>query len=148
MKSVIVLSILLGSLLAHAGLAGDWTGFGSWKFKGEGDGVRCSPMTMKWTETANTIAIESGLFDCELVAMHLYKTEWTIQAGKLFDENQKEVGWYNGTEFQVYMPSPNENTTISVSAKRTANHYDYQEVWFNKYEKVYVIEARFFTGGQ
>lgn len=147
MKSIIVAAILFSSFLAHAGLAGDWIGFGSWKFKGEGDGVRCSPMTMKWTETASTIAIESGFFDCEFVAMHLYKTEWVIRDGKLFDENQKEVGTYNGTDFQVYMPSPNDKTTISVSAKREANHYDYQEVWFNEFEKVYVIEARFFTGG-
>lgn len=148
MKLIVATFIFLSSVVVHAGLAGDWTGFGKWTFKGEGDGVRCSPMTMKWSETKNTIAIESGFFDCEFVAMHVYKTEWTIIDGKLLDADQKEVGSYNGTEFQVYMPSPNEKTTIAISAKREANHYDYQEVWFNEFEKVYVIQARFFTGGR
>lgn len=147
MKYAILFTILFSSVFANASFSGDWTGFGSWKFKNEGDGVRCSPMAMKWSETPKKIAIESGFFDCEIVAMHVYKTEWSIQDGKLFDENQKAVGSYNGTDFQVYMPSPNDKTTIAISAKREANHYDYQEVWFNQYEKVYVIEARFFTGG-
>lgn len=148
MKFTILFSVLFVSMVSNASLSGDWIGFGSWKFKGEGEGARCSPMTMTWSETPKKIAIESGFFDCDFVGMHVYKNEWSIQDGKLFDEDQKEVGSYNGTEFQVYMPSGTENVTIAISAKREANHYDYQEVWFNQYEKIYVIDARFFTGGR
>jgi hypothetical protein len=50
--------------------------------------------------------------------------------------------------FEADMASPNENTTIHISVKRAANHYDYQEVWFNQYEKIYVIEGRLFTSGE
>lgn len=138
---------LVLSVSAQASLRGDWIGWGTWKFKGEGSGVACNPMTMKWRESATEIAITSGLFDCEIVAMHLDETKWKLQDGKLFDEQNLEVGSYDGSTFEVTMPSPNENTTIYIKAKREANHYDYQEIWYNKYEKVYVIEGRLFTSG-
>ena len=148
MKKFILITALLFSSFAQAKLAGDWIGWGNWTFKGEGEGVYCSPMTMTWSESANHIAIEKGFFDCELVAMHLYKTSWALKDGELFDEETNaKVGTYDGNNLSVYMPSPNENTTIQVIVKRSANHYDYQEVWFNKYEKVYVITGRLFTSG-
>ena len=145
MKYLITAAAFLFSLTTLAGYAGDWTGFGSWKFKGEGPGAHCSPMTITWSETAKTIAIEKGLFDCEVVAMHLGQTSWTIKDGKLFDETNTEVGSYDGTSFQVYMPSPNARTTILVKVQRSANHLDYQEIWFNPEQKIYVIEGRMFS---
>lgn len=148
MSRLSIALILVFASVSHAKLAGNWIGWGSWKFKGEGDGVHCSPMQMQWSESQNKIAIEKGFFDCEIVAMHLDKTEWSIQNGLLFDEKEKQVGSYDGQNFEVYLPSPNENTTIHVKVKRVANHYDYQEVWFNAVEKVYVIEGRLFTSGE
>ncbi len=145
--SLILLSVFTFNF-AFAGLAGDWTGWGSWKFKGEGDGAACSPMSMRWSETSSKIAIETGVFDCEVAVMYLDKTEWTIANGRLFDAELKEVGSYDGTRFEVYMPSPNVNTTIHIALNRVANHYDYEEVWFNKTEKIYVITGRLFTGGK
>lgn len=148
MNKFLVLLILVIGSVSQAKLAGNWTGWGSWKFKGEGDGVHCSPMQMQWSESKNRIAIEKGFFDCEIVAMHLDKTEWALKDGLLFDEEQKQVGSYDGMNFTVYMPSPNANTTIEIKVKREANHYDYQEIWFNSVEKVYVIEGRLFTSGE
>ncbi|MEQ1722880.1 MAG: hypothetical protein ABL930_06860 [Pseudobdellovibrio sp.] len=146
-KLFFVLLLSLASI-SEARLAGNWTGWGTWKFKGEGDGANCNPMQMQWSESKNAIAIERGIFDCGIVVMHLDKTPWTLKDGLLFDEEQKEVGSYDGTNFEVFMPSPNEKTTIHIKVKRTANHYDYSEIWFNQYEKVYVIEGRLFTSGE
>lgn len=147
MKKAIFTTLLLVSKLAFASLAGDWIGWGSWKFKGEGDGARCTTMQMQWSENQNEIAIEKGYFDCEVVAMHLDRTAWTKKEGHLFDANQNDVGTYDGSNLLVYMPSPNEKTTIGIEVKREANHYDYKEIWFNAQEKVYVIEGRLFTSG-
>lgn len=148
MKRFLFVFLFFAGQLANASLAGNWTGWGSWKFKGEGEGAHCNPMQMQWSETTNTIAIERGLFDCGVVVMHLDRTAWTIKNGHLFDEDQKDVGTYDGTNLQVDMPSPNEKTTIHISVKREANHYDYKEDWFNSVEKVYVIEGRLFTSGR
>ena len=145
-KSIIFLTALLIAAVAEARLAGSWVGWGQWSFKG--DGVRCSPMQMQWSESANTIAIEKGYFDCDVVAMELGHTAWTINDGRLFDENQKEVGRYDGNYFEVEMPSPNENTMIQIRVRREANHYDYEEIWYNTHEKIYVIEGRLFNSGE
>lgn len=148
MKIILILVTLMSFQYSHAALAGDWIGWGTWKFKGEDPGANCTEMTMTWDETNNSIALNNGLFDCEVVAMHLYRTEWSLKDGLLFDETNTEVGSYDGMDLSVYMPSPNENTTIQVRIHREANHIDYQEIWFNKFEKVYVIEGRLFTGGR
>lgn len=145
-KLALILTLLI-STISWADLSGNWTGFGTWKFKGEGEGSYCSPMQMQWSENQNTIAIEKGLFSCEFADMYLEKTAWTIKDGLLFDEEQKEVGSYDGANLQVYMSIPNETTSIHIQVKRDGNHYDYQEVWFNSVEKIYVIEGRFFTSG-
>ncbi len=150
MKKIIItiaLTITLVASLAQANLSGNWVGWGEWTF--DGSGVVCNPMEMTWLETKNTVEISNGYFDCEIVAMHLGKTKWTIKDQQLFDETEKNVGTYDGKIFSVYMPSPNENTTIHIRVDRTRpTSYDYQEVWFNKYEKVYVIKGRFFNGQQ
>jgi len=148
MKHFFVLLITLVSLSAHASLAGDWIGWGTWKFRGEGAGANCNPMKMHWSESADKIAITTGVFDCEVVTMYLDETAWTLKDGKLFDDQNNEVGKYDGSHFEVLMPSPNENTTIQVIVDRAANHYDYQEIWFNQTEKVYVIQGRLFTSGE
>ncbi|OFZ31353.1 MAG: hypothetical protein A2622_01840 [Bdellovibrionales bacterium RIFCSPHIGHO2_01_FULL_40_29] len=148
MKIISLLFVFLIALTSYADLKGDWIGWGTWKFKGEGDGVQCSPMQMTWSESATEIAIEKGNFECEVVAMILGRTAWTLKDGKLFDELNVEVGKYNGKDhFEVYMPSPNNRTQIYLSVRRAANHIDYQEIWFNTDEKVYVIEGRLFTSG-
>ena len=147
MKVALFLSITFLFLQAQASLSGNWTGWGSWKFKGQGDGARCSPMQMTWSESKTQIAIEKGFFDCEVVAMHLEKTTWEIKDNKLFDDHNNEVGKYDGVHLEVFMPSPNEKTTIGINVQRQANHIDYREVWFNTKEKVYVIEGRMFTSG-
>ena len=103
---------------------------------------------MQWSEISNTIAIEGGYFDCAVLAMELGQTKWIIKDGHLLDADEKEVGTYDGKNFEVYMPSPADNTTIYIKVKRDANHLDYQEVWFNSVEKVYVIEARLFSSGK
>lgn len=146
-KYILVTLFSFLCLTAHANLAGDWIGWGTWKFKGEGDGVVCNPMTMQWSESKTEIGITGGLFDCQIVAMHLGETKWKLQDGKLFDDANSEVGSYDGTTLEVYMASPNENTTIYVKVVRAANHYDYQEIWYNPQQKVYVIEGRLFTSG-
>ena len=146
MKKVILFSVLLLSVTAHAGLAGKWIGWGTWTFKG--DGVGCNPMTMQWSETKTSIAITGGYFDCQVVGMDLGDTAWTLKDAVLFDENQKAVGTYDGSRFEVDMPSPNENTSIHIIVKREGNHYDYQEIWYNPAEKIYVIEGRLFTSGE
>ena len=103
---------------------------------------------MTWVETATTVGISKGHFDCELVAMHLDETIWNLKDGKLFDENNQEVGSYDGQSFEVMMPSAYERTTIHIKARREANHIDYDEIWFNPEQKIYVIEGRLFTGGK
>lgn len=139
---------LFVSNIAQAELAGDWIGWGQWTFRGEGEGAYCETMNMKWSESKESISIDQGLFDCGVVVMHLGKTAWSIKNGLLFDENNIEVGSYDQKRFEVTMPSPNENTTIHILVVRNANHYDYEEVWYNKDEKIYVITGRLFTSGE
>lgn len=148
MKFIAVIFTLLSFQSASAALSGDWIGFGTWKFKGEDPGVNCSPMTMTWDETQTSIALDHGLFDCEVVAMHLDRTEWTLKNSLLMDADNNQVGTYDLQNFEVYMPSPNDKTTIHIKIHREANHIDYQEIWFNQTEKVYVIEGRLFTQGK
>jgi len=137
---------MLYSLNSGASIAGHWTGFGDWKFKGEGEGVHCSPMVMSWSEDDKTLNLENGSFDCGVVAMDLGSSTWTKQADHvLLDENQNKIGTYDGQSLQVIIPSPNDKTQISVSIKREANHIDYEEIWFNADEKIYVITGRLFT---
>ncbi len=146
MKAILLLlSILFTAISLQASYQGDWTGWGTWKFKGDGDGMQCSTMQLTWSESESHVAIEKGLFECDLFALQLGKTSWILNNGKLFDEKNIEVGRYDGISLVVYMPSPNVNTTIQISVKRVANHIDYQEVWFNTQEKVYVIQGRLFT---
>ena len=145
-KIIFILTIFAASI-SYAKLAGDWTGWGNWSFKGEAPGVDCSTMQMRFAETSEQISIESGFFDCSVVAMHLDKSTWKITEHELFDEQGKKVGTYDGQNLTVLMPSPNANTTIFVSIRRNANHFDYKEVWFNKIENIYVITGRLFTSG-
>lgn len=148
MKYFLASTTLFLVMTANASFFGDWIGFGSWKFRGEGDGTHCPSMTMSWSESASAIGIEKGYFDCEVVGMELGKTTWKLASGLLYDAQNVAVGSYDGNHFSVDMPSPNEKTTIHLEITRTANHLDYQEVWFNAVEKVYVIEGRFFTSGK
>lgn len=142
------LSVLILSSSSLAAMGGDWIGFGRWTFKGEGEGVRCNPMTLKMVETEKTFSMNDGYFDCEFVGMRVLPQTWTKKDNKLFNESNEEVGTYDGKSLFVELPKENETTRIQVSMKREANHIDYQEVWFNEFEKVYVITARFFTGQQ
>ena len=148
MKSFLTLATLLLAITANASFLGNWAGFGSWKFRGQGDGTHCPSMTMTWSETSSSIGIEKGYFDCEVVGMELGQTNWKLQDGQLIDENNTVVGNYDGVHLAVEMPSPNEKTTISIHITRVANHLEYQEVWYSAVEKVYVIEGRLFTSGQ
>ncbi len=144
MKKIFLLTILF-SQLCMAALNGEWVGWGQWSY--DNSAVSCNPMKMTWQENEKILAITKGLFECELLVMHLGKTEWTKKDGHLFDENDKDVGTYSADEISLYMPSPNENTTIHIQVKKTRpTSYDYQEVWFNKNEKLYVITGRFFNG--
>ena len=145
MKFILCFLVLLLSTTTWASFSGDWTGFGTWKFRGEGPGAQCSPMTITWSETSQSVSIEKGLFDCDVVTMHLGQTRWTLKDRILFDESNTAIGKYDGTSFEAQMPSPNNNTTILVKVNRAANHLDYQEIWFNPKEKVYVIEGRLFS---
>jgi len=145
MKKLISLFVLFCSLNSVASIAGQWTGFGTWKFQNKGEGARCMPMTMTWSENKNTLNLEQGYFDCEMVGLDLGSSIWTKKGDVLFDENNNEIGTYNGTQLNVIIPSPNEKTKISVSIKREANHIDYEEIWFNEFEKVYIITGRLFT---
>ncbi len=146
MKLLSLLVVLMFSLVSEARLEGSWKGYGSWKFKGEGDGVPCN-MSMRWTETAETITIVKSDFICDLVSMHGEKVSWTIKENNLVDEEGNIVGSYDGENFSVTMPSGYDNTDISIRLKRTGNNMDYQEVWFDARQTVYVIEARFATKG-
>lgn len=95
MRSYFFILATFFSLLAEAQLQGEWNGYGRWTFKGEGEGVHCSRMQMYWSETSDIVSIEKGYFDCEYVAMHLEKTSWKIQDGKLLDADQNVVGLYD-----------------------------------------------------
>lgn len=139
------LSVMMISSSSFAALGGNWIGFGRWTFKGEGEGVICNPMTLNMSETADTFSMNESYFDCEFVSMELLPLTWKKLDNKLYDEENKEVGTYDGTTLFAELPQPNPTTRIHVSMKREANHIDYQEVWFNQYEKIYVITARFFT---
>lgn len=142
------LTVLFVSLISQASLHGNWTGWGVWKYQGEDPGMRCQSMNMTWTESEKVISIDQGKYDCDFFVMHLGKTEWRIQDGQLFNEAKKEVGTYDGTNFEVYMPAAEgETTSIHIKLKREANHIDFREVWYNEKEKIYVIEGRLFTGG-
>lgn len=148
MKKLIAATLITFlSIAAQAGFGGDWIGWGTWKFKGEGDGVQCNPMKMRWVESKTQVGVTGGNFDCEVVTMDLGETLWTLNDGKLFDDQNVQVGTYDGTTFEATMPSPNDKTTIYIKAVRSANHLDYQEIWANAEEKVYVIEGRLFTSG-
>lgn len=147
MRKIIFGIIVLVGLSAQAQLKGTWTGYGQWTFKGEGDGVRCSRMTMTWSENDREIAIEKGYFDCDLVAMHLERTSWSIQSGQLLDQNSQIVGSYDQKHFEVTMKNPDDTVQIHLQVDRSDSHYDYQETWFNTAEKIYVIKGRFFNMG-
>lgn len=131
---------------ALIGIQGQWLGFGTWKFKGEGPGSHCSYMKMTWTETANQLTMGNGLFDCEYVRMHLTTLSWKKVGQDLFDSQNVKVGQFKQNELSIQLPNANPNTQVIVHLKKENNHYDYQEVWFNKYEKVYVIDGRLFNG--
>lgn len=143
MKKLIFASLIIFQIKAHANLTGNWNGWGSWEF--QGSGVDCN-MGMEWKESKTHVEISRGMFDCGIVVMHLGQTGWDIKDGLLFDEDNVEVGTYDGKELNLMMPSPNENTTIHVKVTRLRpTAYEYQETWFNKYEKVYVIKGKFFN---
>jgi len=142
-KILFSLMVLIG-LSAEAQLKGTWTGFGQWTFKGEGEGVHCSSMTMTWSESDHEIAIEKGYFDCDLVALYLEKTSWLIQDGQLLDRDQNVVGRYDQQHFEVIMKNPEDQVQIHVQVDRVDNYYNYQETWFNSVEKIYVIKGRLF----
>ncbi len=147
MRSYFFILATFFSLLAEAQLQGEWNGYGRWTFKGEGEGVHCSRMQMYWSETSDIVSIEKGYFDCEYVAMHLEKTSWKIQDGKLLDADQNVVGLYDKKKFEVRMKNPDDSTSIHIQLDRNDGHYDYQETWSNEYEKIYVISGRFFLKG-
>lgn len=144
-KLFLIVALVLLASAAEADFAGKWIGWGSWTFKG--DGVGCNPMQMQWAESKDSISIVGGYFDCDVVGMNLGNQTWVLKNGLLFDENQKQVGTYDGTFFEVDTPSPNENTSIHIKVKRDAGHIDYEEIWYNPNEKIYVIEGRMFTSG-
>lgn len=144
MKKIFLIGFLF-SQLTQAALNGEWVGWGQWSY--DNAAVSCNPMKMTWTENEKSLAINKGIFECEVLVMHLGKTEWAKKDGLLFDEDNKQVGTYTDELISLYMPSPNVNTTIHIQVKKTRpTSYDYQEVWFNKNEKLYVITGRFFNG--
>jgi len=147
-KFMIVATLFLSlsvSLIANAGVSGNWTGFGYWKFKGQGEGVRCMPMQMKWSEGDDFISLDGGYFDCGIVAQDLGSDRWKVKDGQIYDHQDQVIGSYDGQNLEMITASPNEKTQISIKIKREANHIDYEEIWFNQYEKVYVITGRLFT---
>jgi hypothetical protein len=142
MKSILVLlAALFLTLSAHAGIAGNWKGYGNWKFKGEGDGVDCS-MQMRWSETEHSVTIEKGYYNCDIVVMHTDKATWKLIDGKLFDKDAKEVGKYDGSWFEVIQPSGYENTNIEIKLRVKGKTYDYQEVWYDGTQLLYLIRGR------
>ena len=84
------LSVLFFTQLSSAALNGEWVGWGQWSY--DNAAVSCNPMKMTWTENEKTLAINKGIFECEVLVMHLGKTEWTKKEGLLFDEDNKQVG--------------------------------------------------------
>jgi len=145
MKKIVIVAAMLIGLTAQAGVSGDWTGFGYWKFKGEGEGVRCMPMQMKWSEGKDFISLDGGFFDCGIVAQDLGSAQWKLDGQNVIDDQNQVIGTYDGQLLEMITPSPNDKTQISIKIKREANHIDYEEIWFNQYEKVYVITGRLFT---
>lgn len=142
MKSFLVLlAALFLTVSAQAGIAGNWKGYGNWKFKGEGDGVDCA-MQMRWSETEHSVTIEKGYYDCDIVVMHTDKATWKLVDGKLFDTDAKEVGKYDGSWFEVIQPSGFDNTNIEIKLRVKGNTYDYQETWFDGQQLLYLIRGR------
>lgn len=74
MKSVFLILNFL-SFFAFANLSGDWVGWGQWAY--QDSAINCNQMQMTWSETKTQIEITKGIFDCDILAMHLGKTVWT-----------------------------------------------------------------------
>lgn len=145
---LIFIPTFLFSTFSFASLHGDWLGWGTWKYQGQSPGMKCQSMSMTWSESKQHISLDQGKYDCEFFVMYLGKTEWRIENEKLYDERNQEVGRYDGSNFEVYMPATEgETTAIHIQIKRVANHVDIQEIWYNAEEKIYVIQGRLFTGG-
>jgi hypothetical protein len=148
MKTFIFALLLFFTNFALASIAGNWTGYGNWAFRNEADATHCDSMTMTWSESDTKLNLEKGHYECDVVTMDIDPVAWTKNGQNLLDENKNVIGTYDGTNLNVTIPSPANNTQIQISIKREANHIDYREVWFNPQEKVYIINARLFTSGE
>jgi hypothetical protein len=99
-------------------------------------------MQMRWSETEHSVTIEKGYYNCDIVVMHTDKATWKLIDGKLFDKDAKEVGKYDGSWFEVIQPSGYENTNIEIKLRVKGNTYDYQEVWYDGTQLLYLIRGR------
>jgi hypothetical protein len=148
MKIILILAALFSFHFSFAGLDGPWTGFGAFKPDGEGEGIGCSSMTMKWVETETSVEIIKGNFDCETVTFSFEKTSWQLKDGLLYDLQGKEVGAYNGIDLAVDLADSSGEGVSHISLVRQGNRYDYQEASMDRNKKIiYTIEGCLFAGG-
>jgi len=137
-------TVLFVSSPALAVLTGSWTGWGSWAFQSESNQVKCPLMQMSWVESSSSLVLAKGLYDCDVVRMEIDPQSWIRRGNQLLDSQGQQVGTYNGRNLQLLVADPSQATQIEVVLRQDGEHFDYREIWFHNWEKLYIIKGRLF----
>ncbi|MGZ3788956.1 MAG: hypothetical protein ACXVLQ_10550 [Bacteriovorax sp.] len=143
MKLIVGILFLIMSSVSFANISGEWNGWGTWTY--EGSGVKCNPMTLRFSETNNKLIRAGGYFDCEIVALDVSSGEWTKEGNNLLVDGEI-VGTI--TDHSVHLVEK-YSETVKVVSDITINglHLDYSEMWLDKDDVlIYEIKGRLFKG--
>ena len=95
-------------------------------------------------ETSTSLVLHSGHYDCEVVRMEIDRHEWIRRGNELLDSSGQRKGTFDGRELQVLIDDPAQSTQIQIYLLRDGEHFDYREIWFHNWEKLYIIKGRLF----
>jgi hypothetical protein len=140
-KKFVVAAALLVSGFAHADVDGSWIGWTYWSF--DNSPVKCDTK-IAFHQTTTSFERLSGNLECGLVAMGLPAKKWTLDQGKIFEDDQV-VGSYD-TNQMTWTENYSETVQIQTELKVDARHMDYYEKWVRKSDNdlIYEIKGRLF----
>ncbi len=139
MKKLLVLCLALMSFSTFANLAGQWTGWGEWKF--QGSGASCYTF-LNFSEDANQLVRHETAFDCQVAVLTILDESWVKQGEDLLIDNVV-VGKVQGDHYTM-TEQYNDHVTIETDIKVEGNHLDYKEMWYDQGQELYVITGRLF----
>ncbi len=122
-------------------LVGQWRGWGTWTY--EGQGADCPMMTIGFRATPEKLNRLGGYFDCQVVGLETAPAEWRRDGERLFD-GERQIGKYTGTDFEsVEILESGVKVTTRIHVE--GDHLDYFEDWFEKSGRpLYEIRGRMF----